>query len=74
MSHYYSSIKGQKGEATRCGSKNSGISTHVRTWNFGIQVFIRHKNGKDVAEIYQTGGSNDPRATLLMIATKEGHL
>jgi hypothetical protein len=76
MSHYYASIQGPKGAATRCGTKGSGISTHVRTWDFGIKVIITHRNGRDIAEIYQTTGSNgtDRDSVLLMIARNDGHL
>ncbi len=75
MSHFYSSIQGQKGSVTRCGSKSSGIKTHIYIWDFGIEVRLEHKNGKDIAYIFQTGGSNNKYSKhLLTCLTKDGWL
>jgi len=48
MSHFYASIKGSRGEATRLGTPNSGIKGHIRGWNLGVRVacFVGD-NGKD---------------------------
>lgn len=75
MSHFYASIQGQKGLATRCGSKSSGIVGHIRTWEFGIEVQIQHVNGKDIAYLYKTSGSNGGSDNeLLICVTKDGFL
>jgi hypothetical protein len=58
MSHFYASIQGNKGTATRQGSKFSGISGHIRGWDMGVYVYLFHKDGKDHVRIYKTGGSN----------------
>jgi hypothetical protein len=59
MAHFYGSVKGHRGEASRTGTKKSGISAHIRGRNIGIRVDLRHdeKNGKDFCTIYETGGS-----------------
>ena len=36
MSTFYSLIKGCRGAATRCGSKNSGIRASVQSWQGSI--------------------------------------
>jgi hypothetical protein len=58
MSHFYASMKGARGQATRCGSKQSGIFAHIRGWNFGVRVELVHVGGKDAVRLYQTSGTN----------------
>ena len=60
MSHFYADIQGNRGEATRQGSKKSGIRGHIRGWNVGAEVycFYDEKTGKDTVNIYLTGGSS----------------
>ncbi len=59
MAHFYASIQGNRGEATRMGSKDSGIDGHVRGWGVGIKsrCFVDH-NGVDCCEVWLTSGSN----------------
>ena len=59
MSQFYASIQGNRGEATRGGSKASGIDGHIRGWNIGARVMVRYdkKTDKDVVSIYKTTGS-----------------
>ncbi len=40
MSRFYADIQGNRGRATRCGSKGSGISGHIRGWNTGCRVHV----------------------------------
>lgn len=59
MAHFYASIQGNRGEATRIGTKNSGIEGHIRGWNIGAEVRCHvNAKGQDVVEIWLTGGSN----------------
>ena len=58
MAQFYASIEGNRGPATRLGSKASGIVAEARGWNVGGEVVITHIDGKDVVRIYRTGGSN----------------
>ena len=37
MSHFYGSIQGTKGEATRCGDKNNGLVSYCASWNGAIR-------------------------------------
>lgn len=57
MSQFYASIEGNKGEATRMGTKESGIAGHIRGWNIGCYVSIEHVEGKDKVTVFKTGGS-----------------
>ncbi len=58
MSQFYASIRGNRGEATRMGSRASGISGHIRGWDVGVRVSGWDRFGDDVFDIYTTGGSN----------------
>ena len=61
MSHFYGSMKGSRGEVTRCGDTKSGISAHLRGWNVGVRVVCFHEDGVDMIQVYRTCGSNDLR-------------
>ncbi len=58
MSHFYGSMTGSRGEATRCGTPNSGISGHLRGWDIGCRVDVAvDSDGNDVVRVYATTGS-----------------
>ena len=61
MAHFYSEIQGNRGEATRMGSKDSGIRSHIRGWHVGGSVNCHYNESKDRDEvsIYATKGSSD---------------
>jgi hypothetical protein len=58
MSHFYASIQGNRGEATRQGTKNSGMYGHVRGWDIGGRVHCFVRDGEDCIQITVTRGSN----------------
>lgn len=62
MSHFYADIQGNRGKATRQGTKESGIEGHVRGWDMGVRVICTsdEATGRDVCSIYLTSGSNNP--------------
>ena len=56
---FYAEVKGNRGTASRGGSKNSGMPAHVRGWNVGVKVYIAvDDHGDDHVFVYKTGGSN----------------
>lgn len=63
MAHFYANIRGsaRKG-VTRCGTKNSGISGHIRGWNLGVRVVGSTKTDSDgdydTFTVWLTSGSN----------------
>ncbi len=68
MSYFYGIVVGSaKNPVTRQGTKNSGIKSHVSTWNYGIETKMYYNQDKEtVVEVYKTGGSNDRlRKTLI---------
>jgi len=61
ISHFYASIKGGRGEATRCGTGASGINGDIRGWDVGIEVtgFVNEFAGDtDEFHVSLTSGSN----------------
>lgn len=55
MSHFYSRIKGRRGEATRCGTKGSGIDATAASWSGSIVTRMWHDDatGRDMYEVAQ---------------------
>jgi len=75
MAHFYGSMNGSRGEATRCGTKSSGISAHVRSWTHGVRSNLfesRQGSGEDKVCIEITSGSNnDGRTSHIFIEQDE---
>lgn len=52
MSHFYGVLNGQRGEATRCGSKASGLTVTAASWNGAIAVHLYvDDDGNDCFEV-----------------------
>ena len=68
MSRFYGSLKGGRGEATKGGSKTSGIEGHIRGWWLGARVtcFVGGA-GEDRVKIELTGGSANHQTQLVGI-------
>ena len=41
MSHYYGRLQGHRGEATRCGTKKSGVRVVARSWDIEARTDIK---------------------------------
>jgi hypothetical protein len=66
MAHFYGDMQGSRGQATRCGTKQSGIHAHIRGWHTGVQTVVSHENGVDVVRVYRTSGSSGAGSTTLI--------
>ena len=53
MAQYLAAIKGQRGEASRLGSKRSGMDATVASWEGSVSVRLWHdaKTGRDMARV-----------------------
>ena len=59
MSALYGSLQGCRGEATRCGSKNSGVRASVQSWNGSLVSYMDlDENGKPVITLKTSEGSS----------------
>lgn len=71
MAQFLGSVSGTRGEATRLGSKNSGLTVQANGWNVGVTVHARHVDGEDVFDVYATSGSNHRRSDELLFTITE---
>lgn len=52
MSHFYGYLQGNRGVTTRCGSKQSGIQAHIRSWTNDVYAWLSSDDeGKDQLSI-----------------------
>lgn len=71
MAQFIAEIQGNRGMASRLGSKMSGIFGHIRGWNTGIRVDGVFDDNEDKFYVYATSGSNGHRSdTLICILTE----
>jgi hypothetical protein len=72
VAQFRATIQGNRGEASRLGSKTSGIHATINGWNIGVTVDIlsNQQTGKDEIRVCRTGGSNGGggNKTLAVIA------
>ena len=56
MAHFRGVLKGNRGETSRLGSKNSGIIVNLNSWtdSVSINLYHDHKDGKDKVVIIKT--------------------
>lgn len=81
MSHFYGEIQGNRGLASRQGTKNSGIWAHIRGWNVGVKINGVHTQKTDIApendtfKIDITKGSNNPFSVYsLEVIKRNNHI
>jgi len=73
MAQFRGGVRGQRGEATRLGSKNSGLSVFANGWHGGVKVTAGNQDGRDVFCVYATGGSLPTYPDrLIAIITEDG--
>ena len=74
MAHYYSRIKGHSGEATRCGSKSSGITARADSYSVGARIEINWSDQlqSDVVTIYATTGSSSNGSRIFSYTIQDG--
>lgn len=71
MAHFIGYLQGNRGAASRLGTKNSGVDVTARGWNIGGSVRVYHAEGKDYVVFTLDGGSNDTNEKLRKIYTHD---
>jgi len=69
MAHFYATASGSaKTEATRCGTKNSGLYATANGWDIGGEIELKYDSNldTDIVKLYTTTGSNGNRRKLVM--------
>ncbi len=51
MSHFYGTMQGTRGQATRCGTKNSGMTTIAASWEGAVEVELCHDESNNVDRV-----------------------
>lgn len=59
MAQFYADIQGNRGMATRMGTKKSGLDGHIRGWHIGARVWMSYneQTKEDECIIDLTSGS-----------------
>lgn len=47
MAHFYGKLDGSRGQATRCGTKKSGMQTVAASWSGAVRVTLYEHEGED---------------------------
>ena len=63
MAQFYADIQGNRGQATRMGTKKSGLDGHIRGWHIGAKVWMHYNTltKEDEVTIDLTSGSSPGR-------------
>jgi hypothetical protein len=74
MAHFISFIQGCRGEASRLGSKDSGIRASARGWHCGMRISGRHQSqlNRDVFTCYADHGSSGSGDDVWLAQTING--
>jgi len=74
MSHFYGTLQGARGKATRRGHKTTGLVTIAASWRGAIQVCLRYdvKSGEDIAAIYFVPWHGNGRNMLIYAGPVSG--
>ena len=78
MSHFYGTLQGTRGEATRQGDKRNGLAVHAASWQGAVYVYLNHneRTGKDEFRVSLTpwhgSGVSKPIATGNIDGTRSG--
>jgi hypothetical protein len=57
MARFIAAIEGNRGEATRLGTPDSGIRAQAQGWNVGVQVLGNVEDDADEFDVWATSGS-----------------
>lgn len=62
MAHFYGELRGKSRTiTTKCGTKDSGMYSHIRSWKKGVEVSCHYDNinKKNIFKVFITGGSSN---------------
>lgn len=64
MSRFYGGVRGDRGEATRCGA--TGYNAYAQSNNFGIKCEYAHGTDTDYGAVFLTAGRNRRTGNVLI--------
>ena len=67
MAHFRGTVEGSRGEASRLGTKNSGLLVSANGWDIGVDVELDFDEDlhQDVVRVFKTEGTNNPTRVLI---------
>lgn len=78
MSHFYGTIQGNRGEATRCGAKGSGYEATAAGWQGAVRTILWYDEqlNQDMYKVYLvpwgcSGGETKVLAEGILDSTKQ---
>lgn len=68
MAHFYGGVHGNRGEATRLGTKDSGLNTFANGWGIGARTVCYYLPDKDEdrVQVWITHGSGYGSPSLFL--------
>lgn len=54
MARFYGTLQGNRGEATRMGHPNGGLTTYAASWSGAIRCHCYDKDGEDYVRVSHT--------------------
>lgn len=68
MAHFYGTLQGSRGMATRLGGKSGGLVTRAAGWGGAIQVHVYHDEttGEDMYRVELTPWENSGGRTQVL--------
>lgn len=58
MAAFFGTVRGNRGEATRCGTADSGISASVQSYRGSVSMWLRYLDDKPTVDVYINDGSS----------------
>lgn len=58
MATFYGTVEGNRSEATRCGSAQSGIRASAQSFDGSVIVRLRYRDGELMVDIATSDGSD----------------
>lgn len=78
MAHFIGGIQGNRGAASRLGSKGSGIEAYAQGWHSGVHVYghYNEREERDEFRVYANHGSYSGSGNLVALIYRdaEGNL
>ena len=56
MAHFYGTVAGGKGRASRCGTRGGGLVVQTAGWKCGLRIVAKCEDDHDEFVLYTTGG------------------
>lgn len=75
MAHFYGEVRGGRGEATRCGTKKSGLRSRAAGWGLGATVSMYHSEDEEMDHVSividEGNGNHSGRSVSLSLSERE---